>query len=415
MKIELDNKIYEIKEGQTILEIARENNISIPSLCYHPRAEHRSSCMVCAVINAVNGQVIPSCTTVAMDGMKIDTTSETIRTVRRTSLELLLSDHRADCQAPCQRACPGGMDIAMMNRLIEKGLMTEALGLLRDTLVMPASLCYICPAPCEKVCRKSTAVEIREWKKRLVKEVHSTPPSPISNGKRALVYGSTMAAYTASYSLRKVGYHVTLIAERPLEGVPTEIFEYERAQLGFDFTEDGHYDLRILIDGSPIDDKYDYTMQTRIKQPARLALLGHDFIQEIMGKKRDCKPYNSSFDTLTTQERLHTTESPVTGCLLCDCTSKNDCLLREYASEYEVDSKVFARSSAHYSAHSKVQTNDIVFEVSKCIKCGLCVYNSEGGFAFTHRGFEMEVTMTDTSKVQASLARLCPTGAIVLS
>ncbi len=56
------------------------------------------------------------------------------------------------------------------------------------------------------------------------------------------------------------------------------------------------------------------------------------------------------------------------------------------------------------------------FEPAKCIRCGLCVYNSRDGFTFQHRGFNMQVVIPDQSKSHASerLAALCPTAALFL-
>ena len=56
------------------------------------------------------------------------------------------------------------------------------------------------------------------------------------------------------------------------------------------------------------------------------------------------------------------------------------------------------------------------FEPAKCIRCGLCVYNSENGFTFKNRGFGMQVVIPEESKtnVKEELAGLCPTGALYL-
>ena len=56
------------------------------------------------------------------------------------------------------------------------------------------------------------------------------------------------------------------------------------------------------------------------------------------------------------------------------------------------------------------------FEPAKCIRCGLCVYNSENGFTFKNRGFGMQVVIPEESKtnVKKELGGLCPTGALYL-
>ncbi|MDR2938522.1 MAG: (2Fe-2S)-binding protein [Prevotellaceae bacterium] len=97
MTIEIDKLPVECREGETIIEAARRAEIAIPSLCYSKDAEHRSSCMVCVVKNADTGQMLPSCTTVAVQGMRLESNSEAVFAMRKASLELLLSDHYATC------------------------------------------------------------------------------------------------------------------------------------------------------------------------------------------------------------------------------------------------------------------------------------------------------------------------------
>ena len=154
MQIQINNKDINTLPGETVLEAARRIGCAIPSLCYDKEAKHKSSCMVCAVRNIATGQVFPSCTALPTEGMQVDTLGPEVVRARTLSLELLLSDHRADCEGPCNVACPGNMDVAEMNRLYDRGQLSEALAMLRDTLVLPATLCYICPAPCEKICLK---------------------------------------------------------------------------------------------------------------------------------------------------------------------------------------------------------------------------------------------------------------------
>ena len=57
------------------------------------------------------------------------------------------------------------------------------------------------------------------------------------------------------------------------------------------------------------------------------------------------------------------------------------------------------------------------YEPAKCIRCGLCVYNSDDGFTFERRGFIMQVVIPEENRPNAPerLATLCPTGALFLT
>jgi NADH dehydrogenase/NADH:ubiquinone oxidoreductase subunit G len=102
MKIKINNKEIEVSKGEKIIEVAHRNGFEIPTLCYAPGYKHRASCMVCVVKNCETEQIIPSCSTVVVEGMSIDTKSDEVKDLWRQSLELLLSDHIAACRPPCE-------------------------------------------------------------------------------------------------------------------------------------------------------------------------------------------------------------------------------------------------------------------------------------------------------------------------
>ena len=97
MKIIIDNKEIEAKEGQTILEAARENGIEIPALCYHPDLCVKANCRMCVV--EIEGVAAPqaACATKIKEGTKVVTQSENLTALRKSNLELLLGQHRRDC------------------------------------------------------------------------------------------------------------------------------------------------------------------------------------------------------------------------------------------------------------------------------------------------------------------------------
>jgi hypothetical protein len=98
--------------GKTILDVVRERNLDdIPTLCHDPRLEPYGSCFLCVVEIKGAPRLVPACVTRIRDGMEVTTRSQRIINSRKTALELLLSDHYADCVCPGQRACPAGVDI----------------------------------------------------------------------------------------------------------------------------------------------------------------------------------------------------------------------------------------------------------------------------------------------------------------
>ncbi len=96
IRLNIDNREVTGHKGQTILEIARENNIYIPSLCYNPKITTTGACRMCIV--RINDTMIKtSCTEPAANGMKIETEDEEIISLRKEILNMLLAEGDHNC------------------------------------------------------------------------------------------------------------------------------------------------------------------------------------------------------------------------------------------------------------------------------------------------------------------------------
>ncbi len=122
VKIQINNKGITVPAGSTILDAAGKLNIGIPTLCYMNGFERITSCMICVVHEINSDRLVPSCSANVVEGMQIETDNEKVREARKDALDLLLSEHVGDCEAPCHRACPAHMNIPLMIRQIETGL-----------------------------------------------------------------------------------------------------------------------------------------------------------------------------------------------------------------------------------------------------------------------------------------------------
>src|SRR4029079_14264699 len=101
IRIEVDGRVVEGLEGQTILEFCRDNGIEIPTLCYEPKLPGFGACRMCVVEGEGEEHPPISCSRQCDDGMKVQTQTEEVRRLRRTNLELIFSDHNAYCLPPC--------------------------------------------------------------------------------------------------------------------------------------------------------------------------------------------------------------------------------------------------------------------------------------------------------------------------
>ena len=101
--LKIDGRKVKVRKLSTILDAARKLDIPIPTLCHHPELSPYGGCRLCIVeINGI-AKPVTACTTFVREEMEVTTTSPNLERLRRTTLELLLSDHPNDCMV-CERA-----------------------------------------------------------------------------------------------------------------------------------------------------------------------------------------------------------------------------------------------------------------------------------------------------------------------
>lgn len=97
LNITIDGIDVKVDEGTTILKAAQSANIHIPTLCYHEDLCVAGNCRVCVVELAGSKNLVASCAMPVSDGMDVKTNTGKVRLARKHIVELLLSEHNADC------------------------------------------------------------------------------------------------------------------------------------------------------------------------------------------------------------------------------------------------------------------------------------------------------------------------------
>lgn len=97
MKITIDGKEIQAKEGTSVLEAALEANIFIPHLCSHPDLEAKGGCRLCSIEVEGMEEAVPACETIVRDNMVITVNGPKADKVRKVAMELILATHPADC------------------------------------------------------------------------------------------------------------------------------------------------------------------------------------------------------------------------------------------------------------------------------------------------------------------------------
>jgi formate dehydrogenase major subunit len=232
VKLTIDGLPIEVAPGTTILSAARTLGLAIPTLCQVEGFEHSASCFLCAVKIQGRPNSWPSCATPVAEGMVVITDSDEVREARKTSLELLLSDHAGDCIGPCRTGCPARLDIPGFIAGIAAGDHSKAAQIVTDSLTLPASLGRVCPRLCEQRCRQCDVEEAlsirnlhrfaadRQRRAGAPAELAGETPAPLCplTGRRVAVVGAGPAGLAAAHHLLRQGHGVVLFDAHPQPG-----------------------------------------------------------------------------------------------------------------------------------------------------------------------------------------------------
>lgn len=229
VNLTIDGRPVAVPAGSTLLQAARALGIDdIPTLCHDERLHPYGSCFLCVVEVPGVKKLLPSCATEVREGMVVQTRSERVVAARKRALELLLSDHYADCLGPCQIACPAGVDIQGYVALVAAGRWLEAARLVRERNPLPAVCGRVCVRKCEVSCRRAivdAAVGINMIKRYAADRVDEAaardalrPAVAPATGKRVAVVGAGPAGLACADFLARRGHEVTIFESSPAAG-----------------------------------------------------------------------------------------------------------------------------------------------------------------------------------------------------
>lgn len=156
IKAKINGVDIEVREGTTILEAAHKINIDIPTLCKHPDLESTASCGICVVKVKGSGKMLRACCTPIENNMDIVTHDAHLQEIRRSVIELILSNHPNDCLK-----CGRNNNCELQKLAADFGIREDSFGrFLRDlpedsstkTITIVPQKCILC-GRCVQVCQ----------------------------------------------------------------------------------------------------------------------------------------------------------------------------------------------------------------------------------------------------------------------
>ena len=110
VNITIDGKIFQAEEGKNLMQVAKENGIFIPSLCYYEHIEPPlGSCRVCTC--KINGKYGPACTEKITEGLTVEVNNEELNDTRKALVEMMFAEGNHICPA-CEKS--GNCDLQHM-------------------------------------------------------------------------------------------------------------------------------------------------------------------------------------------------------------------------------------------------------------------------------------------------------------
>jgi len=228
IEVTVNDRKIQVTEGLTILQALLQENIYVPHLCYDIRVERSNgSCGLCVVDVELNDKrEVKACQTPILPGMNITTQSSKLEMYRKIRLEQLLSDHNADCVAPCVTTCPANVDIQGYLRQVGDGNYETAVKIIKDSNPFPIVCGRVCPHPCEAACRRNlvdTPVAINHVKRfaadwDMARATPWIPKKSEPSGKKIAVVGAGPSGLSAAYYSALNGHDITVFERQPHAG-----------------------------------------------------------------------------------------------------------------------------------------------------------------------------------------------------
>ncbi len=163
INLKINNVPVQVENGTTILEAAKKVGIKIPTLCFLKEINEIGACRICVVEVKGMANLVASCVYPVFEGMEVYTNSEKVLKARKTTLELILSNHRKDCLS-----CDRNTNCELQSLAYEYGcdanrfagaMSEEPQDFSTEYIVRDNTKCILCRR-CVAVCKKTQGIGV---------------------------------------------------------------------------------------------------------------------------------------------------------------------------------------------------------------------------------------------------------------
>lgn len=177
MKIEVNNKLLEASQGETILDVLTRNGIRVPTLCHMKNYFPSGACRMCVVEHENSGKLVTSCSFPVEEGMKIKTHTTRVVEARKIIVELLLSNHPDDCLYCVRNGNCTLQDLSVEHNVTERRISGVKNNFNKDlsspSITRDPDKCILC-GRCVRVCEEVMGVSAIDYINRGSKSLIGT-------------------------------------------------------------------------------------------------------------------------------------------------------------------------------------------------------------------------------------------------
>lgn len=169
MKLTVNGNTVEAQAGETLLTVLRREGIHVPTLCHMEGMLPTGACRICVVEVEGQGNLIPSCSFPAADGMRVLTNSPRVINARKTVVELLLGAHPDDClycaKQPACELSRLSRDYGVTDRRFPVQKKKKPLDISSPSIRRDPDKCILC-GKCVRVCEEVQSVGCIDFARR---------------------------------------------------------------------------------------------------------------------------------------------------------------------------------------------------------------------------------------------------------